>query len=116
MFAKTQEHRLKAAASRCGLKLLLDRFGANGIVRNRYFLRPIWDARRAVRALPGGGWELVRNSAGRRNAASLMTLDDVELLLALWSEPKPFGPHRRRERDTDLACRSPEAVVGTRNA
>ena len=68
--------------------------GAKATGNQRYFLRPIWDARHAVRALPDGGCELVTISAGRRKAASLMPLDDVERLLSHWSEPKPFAPAR----------------------
>jgi hypothetical protein len=74
--------------------MVLDRYSAYATGRNRYFLRPIWDARRAVRALPGGGCALVRITDGRRNAATLMPLDDVELLLSRWSEPKPYAPAR----------------------
>ena len=94
MAEKTQEHRLQAAARRLGLKMVLDRYRARATGQDRYFLRPIWDARRAVRALPGGGCELVTISSGRRKAASLMPLDEVEQLLIHWSEPRPLAPAR----------------------
>ena len=94
MSAKTREHRLQSTARRCGLKLVLDRYSVKATGRDRYFLRPIWDARRAVRALPGGGCELVRISDGRRGAASLMPLDDVEKVLSRWSEPMANAPAR----------------------
>ena len=93
MSAKTREHRLQSAARRRGLKLVLDRYSACATGRDRYFLRPIWDARRAVRALPGG-CKLVKISEGRRVAASLLPLEEVERLLGQWSEPKPFAPAR----------------------
>jgi hypothetical protein len=94
MAAKTREDRLQSVARRCGLKLVLDRYSARETGDQRYFLRPIWDARQAVLALPGGGCELVKIYSGRRRAASLMPLDDVERLLGQWSEPKPFAPAR----------------------
>ena len=67
---------------------------AKAIGRDRYFLRPIWDARHAVRALPGGRCKLVNISGGRRQAASLMLLDEIEQILDGWSEAKPFAPAR----------------------
>ena len=94
MAAKTQEHRLQAAARRLGLKVVLDRYSACATGRKRYFLRPIWDARRAVRALPAGGCELVMITVGRRTAASLLLLDEVEDLLTRWSDTRPCAPAR----------------------
>ena len=94
MSTKTREQRLQSAARRRGLKLVLDRYSAKAIGRDRYFLRPIWDARHAVRALPGGRCKLVNISGGRRQAASLMLLDEIERILDGWSEAKPFAPAR----------------------
>jgi hypothetical protein len=94
MSAKTREHRLQAAARRLGLKMVLDRYSAYATGRSRYFLRPIWDARRAVRILPAGGCELVMIAVGRRAAASLLLIDEVEDLVSRWSEPKPVSPAR----------------------
>jgi hypothetical protein len=91
----TKERELQAAARRCGLKLVLDRYSAAATGYDRYFLRPIWDARRAVRVLPDGGSELVMIWAdGRRRSASLLPLDEVETLLSRWSEPKSCAPAR----------------------
>ena len=91
---KTREHRLQSAARRCGLKVVLDRYSARETGCNRYFLRPIWDAKQAVRVLPSGGCKLVKICASRRRQATLMLLDDLEKLLSRWSEPKPFAPAR----------------------
>jgi hypothetical protein len=90
MAERTQEHRLQAAARRLGLKMVMDRYSVCATGRNRYFLRPIWDARRAVRALPGGGRKLVRITEGRRDAASLLLIEEVEDLLTRWSDTRPF--------------------------
>jgi hypothetical protein len=94
MAAKTREDRLQSAARRRGLKLVLDRYSAKATGHDRYFLRPIWDARHAVRALPDGCCKLVNISGGRRQAASLMLLDEIEQILDGWSEAKPFAPAR----------------------
>jgi hypothetical protein len=94
MSANKRERRLQAAARRLGLKLVLDRYSACATGSNRYFLRPIWDARRAVRALPGGGCELVMITVGRRTAASLLLIDEVEDLLTHWSVTRSRAPAR----------------------
>jgi hypothetical protein len=65
-----QEERLQVAARHCGLKLVLDRYKTAATGTKRYFLRPIWDARRALLVLPDGGRMLVRIAEGRRSAAS----------------------------------------------
>ena len=91
---ETKERHLQAAAHRFGLKIVLDRYSAAATGRRRYFLRPIWDARQAVRALPGGGCELVWITEGRRKAASLLLLHEVEQLLSRWVEPKSCAPAR----------------------
>ena len=89
-----KEHRLQTIAQRFGLKIVLDRYSASATGRKEYFLRPIWDARRAVRVLPSGSYELVYIADGRRRAASLLPFDDLEQLLIRWNEPKPCAPAR----------------------
>ena len=89
-----EEHRLQTVAQRFGLKIVLDRYSASATGRKEYFLRPIWDARRAVRVLPSGSYELVYITEGRRRAASLLPLDDLEQLLIRWSELKSCAPAR----------------------
>jgi hypothetical protein len=74
--------------------MVLDRYSAYATGRKRYFLRPIWDARRAVRVLPGGACELVWITVGRRMAASLLLIDEVEDLISRWGEPKTGAPAR----------------------
>ena len=51
MPAKARQDHLQSVARSRGLKLVLDRYSARATGQDRYFLRPIWDARRAVRAL-----------------------------------------------------------------
>jgi hypothetical protein len=94
MSAKTQEELAQAAARRRGLKLVWDRHSSKAIGRNQHILRPIWDASRAVRVLPDGSFTLVVITVGRRNAASMLSLDAAERLLSLWNERKPFAPAR----------------------
>lgn len=93
MREQTHEQRLQAAARLLGLKLVLDRYRAASTGRDRYFLRPIWDARRAVQVRPAGGYKLVRiTEKGRRTAASLLPLDEIESILANWDEPRTNPP------------------------
>jgi hypothetical protein len=94
MSEETQERRLQGAARRLGLKMVLDRYSACATGHRRYFVRPIWDARRAIRALPGGGCELVMITAGRRTAASLLLIGEVEDLLTRWSDTRACAPAR----------------------
>jgi hypothetical protein len=90
-----KERRLQADAQRFGLKMVLDRYSAAATGRKCYFLRPIWDAGRAVRVLPGGAYELVKTwSNGRRRSASLLTIDEVARLLSRWNEPMACAPAR----------------------
>jgi hypothetical protein len=89
-----KKHRLQTIAQRFGLKIVLDRYSAAATGQKEYFLRPIRDARRAVRVLPCGSYELVYIAEGRRRAASLLPLDDLEQLLIRWTEPKPCAPAR----------------------
>jgi hypothetical protein len=94
MLPEVRERQLQVIARRCGLKIVLDRYSTVATGQRSYFLRPIWDARRAVRLLPGGEHELVTITVGRRQAASLLTLDGVEHVLKSWNEPEPFAPAR----------------------
>jgi hypothetical protein len=75
-----RERQVHAAARRIGLKLIVDRYKADQTGRERYYLRPIWDARRVVRERPSGGYELSRR--GRRRVAISLSFDDIELLIA----------------------------------
>ena len=90
MALKPREQRLQLAAASRGLKLICDRYSPRYAAK-RYFLRPIWDARKTLRPTPGGGCALVK---GRRVSISLMSLDEVESLLDGWIEPKPNAPAR----------------------
>ena len=83
-----RERRAQAAARRVGLKLILDCYDLPQTEkgRERYYLRPIWDARRVVRVLPDGGYELAYIAGRRRYVARPLLLDEVELLLSRWSE------------------------------
>jgi hypothetical protein len=92
MPAEARERELQVIARYCGLKIVLDRYSAVATGQKYYFLRPIWDARCAVRVLPDGRYDLPRISQGRRQAASLLTLDGIEQVLSRWSEPRPFAP------------------------
>jgi hypothetical protein len=89
-----EEHRLQTVAQRYGLKIVLDRYSASATGRKEYFLRPIWNARRGVRVLPSGSYELVYIAKGRRRAASLLPLDDLEQLLHRLSKLKSCAPAR----------------------
>jgi hypothetical protein len=75
------------------LKLICDRYSAR-TGRKRYFLRPVWDARQTVLTVPGGGCALAKLSAGRRIADSLLSLDEIEILLDGWCEQRPSAPAR----------------------
>ena len=87
-----REHDLQTAARRCGLKIVLWRRGVAAPDGARFLLRPIWDARRAVRVGPDGGHELVRVSGPNKHAATLFTADALPNMLANWSCPRPFAP------------------------
>jgi hypothetical protein len=76
------------------LKLIVDRDSERAAVSKRFFLRPTWDARQTVRTAPSGAYTLVKHPPGRRPVASLMSLDEIESLLAGWSEPMPNAPAR----------------------
>ena len=90
-----RERQLREAAQQCGLKLVIDRYSAAATGCVRYFLRPIWDARRAIRVRPDGGYELVQISAnGRRKAASLLSVEEVEQLLGRWTKGNSCPPAR----------------------
>jgi hypothetical protein len=89
-----QERELQTAARRFGLKVVLDRFSSREAGTDRYILRPIWDARRAVRVMLDGGCELVPIHCSRRRKATTLTLVGIEALLSRWTEPKACAPAR----------------------
>ena len=88
MLPDLRERQVQAAARRVGLKLIVDCYDLPQTEkgRERYYLRPIWDARRVVRVLPDGGYELAYIAGRRRYVARPLLLDEVELLLSRWSE------------------------------
>jgi hypothetical protein len=91
-----RERQVQAAARRIGLKLIrlksiVDRYHADETGRKRYYLRPIWDARHVVRVLPSGGYELATSTRGRRDVATALALDDMELLLSRWIGERTGG-------------------------
>jgi hypothetical protein len=88
-----RKRQVQAAARRHGLKLIVDRYSIRQTGHERYYVRPIWDARHAVRVLPGGGHDLVLVTRKRRHVASPLPLDDVELLLNRWCD---YGLDRRQ--------------------
>jgi len=95
MTPQQNERRLQADAQRVGLKLVRDRYSFAATGQRRFFIRPVWDARRAVRILPDGGWELVPILAhGRRRGASQLLIEEAEQLLRRWSGPLPCAPAR----------------------
>jgi hypothetical protein len=81
-----RERQVQAAACRNGLKLIADRYGNAHKGRERYYLRPIWDARHVVRVLPDGGYELAAITGRKRYVVTPLPLDAVELLLSRWSK------------------------------
>jgi hypothetical protein len=97
-----RERQAQAAARRIGLKLIrlksiVDRYHADETGRKRYYLRPIWDARHVVRVLPGGRFELATSTRGRRDVATALALDDMELLLSRW-----IGERTGRDRPPNV--------------
>ena len=90
MKGTARELRLQVSAQRAGLKIVLDRYSWAATGKKQYLLRPIWDARRALRVLPDGGTELVTIPAGgRRLEASRLPLDAIERVVHSWTIPKP---------------------------
>ena len=87
-----RERQVHAAARRIGLKLIIDCCKADQMGRERYYLRPIWDARYVVRVLPSGGYEMAMSRRGRRRVATPLSLDDKELLIGGWSAPAGAEP------------------------
>ena len=93
MTTKTREQRLQTVARRRGLKLIRDRYSTR-TGKKQYFLRPTWDARQTVFSVPDNGCALVKLSEGRRIAASLMSLDEIEGVLNGWRESMSNVPAR----------------------
>ena len=76
-----RERQVHAAARRIGLKLIVDLCKADQAGRERYYLRPIEDARRVVRMLLSACYEMATSRCGRRCVATPLSLDDIELLI-----------------------------------
>jgi hypothetical protein len=94
-----RERQVQIAARAIGLKLIVDRFEGPHTGRERYYLRPIWDARRVVRVLPDGGYELATVAGRRRYVVRPLPLEDIELLLVRWkSSPRIAASIGRRAR------------------
>jgi hypothetical protein len=87
-----REHHLQRAARRCGLKIVLWRRGAVAPGGARFLLRPIWDARRAVRIGPDGRHDLVHVAGSGKRAPTLFTADALDDVLATWGGQQPFAP------------------------
>ena len=85
-----RERQVHAAARRIGLKLIVDRHKADQTGRERYYARY---ARRIVRVLPTGGYEMAMSTRGRRRVATPLSLDDIEVLIGGWSEPGGADRH-----------------------
>ena len=85
-----EERRMQELARQCGLKLIRDRQSHIARTDRRYFLRPLWNARRAVQTRPDGSCELVKIYAGRTPV--LGSLQDIEQLLVRWGESAPEHP------------------------
>jgi hypothetical protein len=89
------EQRLQAAARRLGLRLAMDRCAWAATDQTRYYLRPYWDARCAVRVRPDGNFDLAHFWAnGRRRTATQFSLEEVETFLARWSRSSACAPAR----------------------
>ena len=81
---KTQEDRIRLAAARSGLKLIINKYGLASTGTKTYCLRPMWDATRVVGTLPDGEFGLVKaTSKGKRRqkVASWLPLNAIERML-----------------------------------
>src|SRR6476660_6662592 len=87
------EDRLKLAAQRLGLRIIADRYSSPDAPK--YLLRPYWNARRAVRVRPDGGYEVAQIwRDGRRQTASKFSLEEIEAILADWDQVSCCEPTR----------------------
>src|SRR6476660_8072115 len=85
------EDRLKLAAQRLGLRIIADRYSSPDAPK--YLLRPYWNAKRAVRVRPDGGYEMAQVwKRSRRRTASQFSLEEIEAILADWDEPNVCAP------------------------
>jgi hypothetical protein len=91
--AKIIEDRLKLAAQRVGLRIIADRYAKDATGEPKYLLRPYWNAKRAVRARPDGGYEMAPVwKRSRRRTASQFSLEQIEAILADWDHPIVCAP------------------------
>jgi hypothetical protein len=89
------EQRVLVAAQRLGLRLAMDRYAWAATGQTKYYLRPYWDARRAVRVRSDGSFELAAFWAnGRRRTATQFSLEEIETFLARWSRSSACAPAR----------------------
>ena len=90
---KISEDRLQCAAQRVGLRLIADRYATDATGEPKYLLRPYWDAKRAVRVRPDGGYELAPVwKRSRRRTATQFSLEEIEAILADWDQTIGCAP------------------------
>ena len=83
-----RERQVQMAARAMGLKVIVDRYESPQMGGERYYLRPLWDARRVLRVLPDGDYELATVAGRRRYVVSPLPLEDIELLLNRWKSSR----------------------------
>ena len=83
-----RERQVQMAARAMGLKVIVDRYESPQMGGERYYLRPLWDARRVLRVLPDGDYELATVAGRRRYVVSPLPLKDIELLLNRWKSSR----------------------------
>ena len=91
MPGKTLEDRVRLAAARSGLKLIINRYGLGSTGKRTYCLRPMWDARSVVSTLADGEFGFVKTTSKgqcRQKVASWLPLNAIERIL----------PDSRRDR------------------